>query len=68
MTAAKAGDTVQVHYRGTLDDGSEFDSSAGREPLSFTVGSGQVIAGFDDAVVLILPGGPSPKSVRQLVG
>lgn len=51
MTEAKAGDTVQVHYRGTLKDGSEFDSSAGREPLSFTVGGGQVIGGFDDAVM-----------------
>jgi len=46
----KKGDTVSVHYRGTLDDGIEFDSSAGREPLSFTVGSGQVISGFDEAV------------------
>ncbi|MBM4410322.1 MAG: peptidylprolyl isomerase [Chloroflexi bacterium] len=47
----KNGDTVSVHYRGTLDDGTEFDSSRGREPLSFTVGSGQVIAGFDEAVM-----------------
>jgi peptidylprolyl isomerase len=41
---------VQVHYKGTLDDGSQFDASAGRDPLSFTVGAGQVIQGFDDAV------------------
>ena len=41
---------VAVHYVGTLDDGSQFDSSEGRAPLEFTVGSGQVIAGFDDAV------------------
>lgn len=47
---ASDGDTVAVHYRGTLDDGTEFDSSAGRDPLPFVVGSGQVIAGFDDAV------------------
>jgi FKBP-type peptidyl-prolyl cis-trans isomerase 2 len=47
---ASDGDTVAVHYRGTLDDGTEFDSSEGRDPLTFVVGSGQVIAGFDDAV------------------
>ena len=44
------GDTVSVHYRGTLDSGAVFDSSEGREPISFTVGGGQVIPGFDDAV------------------
>ena len=47
---ADEGDLVQVHYRGTLDDGTEFDSSEGGEPLTFTVGSGQLIPGFDDAV------------------
>ena len=50
MKQATSGDTVRVHYTGTLDDGSEFDSSAGREPLEFTLGSGQVIPGFDNAV------------------
>jgi len=47
MTLAKSGDTVRIHYTGTLDDGSNFDSSDGREPLEFTLGSGQVIPGFD---------------------
>jgi peptidylprolyl isomerase len=50
MQKATKGTTVQVHYTGKLGDGSVFDSSRGRDPLEFTVGSGQVIAGFDDAV------------------
>ena len=47
---ASSGDQVSVHYAGRLDDGTPFDSSDGREPLSFTLGAGQVVAGFDDAV------------------
>jgi peptidylprolyl isomerase len=50
MAQAKSGDTVKIHYTGTLDDGTEFDSSAGREPLEFTLGSGEVIPGFESAV------------------
>lgn len=50
MSQAKPGSTVKIHYTGTLEDGTEFDSSAGREPLEFALGSGQVIAGFDTAV------------------
>jgi len=50
MSNAKTGDTVKIHYTGTLDDGTQFDSSAGREPLEFQLGSGQVIPGFDQAV------------------
>ena len=50
MTQAKSGDTVRIHYTGTLDDGTEFDSSTGREPLEFSLGGGQVIPGFDSAV------------------
>ena len=50
MTTAKSGDSVRVHYKGTLDDGTQFDSSEGRDPLSFELGSGMVIAGFDAAV------------------
>ena len=50
MTQAKSGDTVRIHYTGTLQDGSVFDSSEGRDPLEFQLGSGQVIPGFDDGV------------------
>lgn len=50
MPAAKSGDTVHLHYTGRLSDGSVFDSSEGREPLAFTLGSGQVIPGFDAGV------------------
>ncbi len=47
----KNDDTVQVHYTGTLEDGSVFDSSLEREPLEFTMGQGMLIAGFENAVV-----------------
>lgn len=48
---AREGSRVVVHYRGTLEDGSEFDSSEAREPLGFVVGSGDLIPGFESAVV-----------------
>jgi peptidylprolyl isomerase len=47
----KKGDVIRVHYTGTLNDGSQFDSSVGRSPLEFTVGAGQMIAGFDAGVL-----------------
>jgi peptidylprolyl isomerase len=50
MTAAKNGDTVNIHYTGTLADGSVFDSSEGRDPLEFEVGSGMIIVGLDNAI------------------
>lgn len=50
MTQAKHGDTVRIHYTGRLTDGTEFDSSSGREPLEFQLGSGQIIKGLDDQV------------------
>jgi peptidylprolyl isomerase len=56
MAQAKSGDTVAVHYTGTLADGTVFDSSRGREPLSFTLGGGQVIPGFEEAVMGLSPG------------
>jgi peptidylprolyl isomerase len=51
VKTAAQGDTVRVHYTGTLDDGTVFDSSAGRDPLEFTIGSNMVIPGFESAVV-----------------
>ena len=51
MAQVKNGDTVKVHYHGCLSDGSTFDSSEGRSPLEFEVGSGSVIKGFDEGVV-----------------
>jgi len=47
----KDGDNVSVHYTGKLENGEQFDSSVGKEPLAFTVGAGQMIKGFDAAVV-----------------
>ncbi|MBD8878509.1 FKBP-type peptidyl-prolyl cis-trans isomerase [Roseibium polysiphoniae] len=50
MTEVKAGDSVAIHYKGTLSDGTVFDSSEGRDPLQFTVCSGQIIPGLDKAL------------------
>ena len=56
MTQAKAGDNVKVHYTGKLDDGTVFDTSVEREPLQFSLGSGNVIPGFEEAIVGMAPG------------
>jgi peptidylprolyl isomerase len=49
--AASAGDTVTVHYKGSLDDGTIFDTSEGDQPLEFTIGAHEVISGFENAIV-----------------
>lgn len=51
MQAVKKGDTVKVHYHGKMTNGETFDTSEGREPLEFKVGTGMVIAGFDNGVL-----------------
>ena len=51
LSKVKDGDTVKVHYTGTLKDGSVFDTSAEREPLEFKLGEGQLIPGFEKAVI-----------------
>ncbi len=51
MSIIKDGDTVKVHYKGTLESGEVFDSSEGKDPLQFTMGAGQLIPGFEKAVM-----------------
>jgi peptidylprolyl isomerase len=50
MKKAQEGDTVRIHYTGTLDDGTQFDSSVGRDPIEFTLGTNRVIPGFEAGV------------------
>ena len=57
MTEAKTGDTVRINYVGKLPDGNQFDSSEGREPLEFQIGSGQIIGGLDRGVQGMKVGG-----------
>lgn len=51
MSKSKKGDVVKMHYKGTLSDGTVFDSSQGRDPLEFTLGAGMVIPGFDQGAM-----------------
>ncbi len=55
MVQAKHGDTVRVHYTGKLEDGTLFETSIERTPLQFTVGEGQIIPGFEKAVIGMNP-------------
>jgi peptidylprolyl isomerase len=64
MSEAKTGDKVKVHYTGKLADGTQFDTSANQEPLEFTVGAGEVIAGFEDAVVGMNPGDTKTATIN----
>jgi FKBP-type peptidyl-prolyl cis-trans isomerase 2 len=66
MQQVKAGDTVKVHYHGRLTDGTTFDSSEGRTPLEFEVGSGMVIKGFDEGLLGMTVG--QKKTIEIPVG
>lgn len=61
MAQAKQGDIVKVHYTGTLEDGTRFDSSDGRDPLQFVIGEGMLIPAFEQAIV-----GMNPGDTKQL--
>jgi FKBP-type peptidyl-prolyl cis-trans isomerase 2 len=63
VTRAKSGDTVKVHYTGKLSDDTVFDSSANQDPLEFTIGAGQIIPGFEQAVVGMQPGESRTTSI-----
>lgn len=66
---AKAGDTVSVNYVGTLTNGKKFDSSYDRkEPFSFTLGQGQVIAGWDQGVIGMKVGGKRKLTIPPELG
>ena len=63
MDKARVGDTVQVHYTGTLKDGTVFDTSSGGEPLQITLGDGSVIPGFEQAIVGMSPGDTKTEQI-----
>lgn len=65
MAEARIGNIVKVHYRGTLQDGTEFDSSAGRDPLQFTLGEGAVLNEFEMAVAGMSPGDKKTFTIKS---
>ena len=65
---AKSGDTVSVHYTGKLEDGTEFDSSVGRAPFSFTIGTGGVIEGWEQGVPGMRVGGRRELTIAPELG
>ncbi len=67
--AAKAGDSVEVHYTGWLTDGTKFDSSLDRrQPFAFRLGAGQVIKGWDEGVVGMKIGGKRKLVIPAALG
>jgi FKBP-type peptidyl-prolyl cis-trans isomerase len=65
---ATRGDTVVVHYTGWLKDGKQFDSSLGGEPFSFKLGFGEVIAGWDEGINLMMVGGKRKLWIPAALG
>jgi FKBP-type peptidyl-prolyl cis-trans isomerase FkpA len=65
---AKSGDTVDIHYTGSFPEGEVFDSSKGRSPLTFRLGSGGVIQGFDMAVMGMKVGGKRRATIPPEYG
>jgi len=63
MVEAKVGDTVKVHYTGSLIDGTEFDTSKNREPMEFKIGAEQVVPGFEQIVIGMQPGETKASTV-----
>ena len=66
MPGVKQGDTVKVHYTGRLENGDVFETSADQEPLQFTVGSREVIPGFEQAVMGMIPGETKTTKISAL--
>jgi peptidylprolyl isomerase len=65
MAEVKNGDTVKVHYTGKFEDGTVFDSTEGREPVQFTLGNGQLISGFEKALIGMNPGDSKTSEIPQ---
>lgn len=63
MAEAQRGSKVKVHYTGRLQDGSVFDTSVERDPLEFTIGGGNIIAGFEAAVIGMTPGDQKTETI-----
>lgn len=67
--AAQSGDTLSMHYIGTLEDGTQFDSSRDRgKPFTFVLGAGQVIAGWDEGVAGMKIGGKRELMIPSALG
>ena len=64
MAQAKMGDRVKVHYTGSLEDGTVFDSSAGSEPIEFTIGQHMLVPGFENAVIGMNEGDSTTVSIQ----